>query len=927
MTGSPFKFLDSYTREDREIFFGRDREIGEMYQKVFEGKILLVYGVSGTGKTSLINCGLANKFEDSDWLPVTVRRGRDMLESLVTELRKVSVTKLKQNSPPGQGEGVVKLLQSLYLDHFKPIYLIFDQFEELFIFGDREEREQFIQVVKAIVESEVQCKFIFSIREEYLASVTEFELTITDFLSNRMRVEKMTRQHAVEVIEGPCKVHGIEVEEGFSEALLNNLNPESNEVELTYLQVFLDKVFKIASQNVQHPTSNVQHSNKNEKIEFEKPLLERIGDVSDLLGAFLEEQISALEDPDTGLAILKSFVSIKGTKKQITEEEVLESSRTYGKDIKTEVLTELIQNFVNLRILRDKDENGRYELRHDSLAAKIYEKITLVEKEIMEVRQLIENAYNYYQQRKVLLSQDDLKFIESYEDRLFLTKELQAFVNKSKEDYLAQRRAFQRIIRISTIGFIIIIAGIGYYFFLKFQGRKTKDIVLTASLQLENSPALSLQTAFSAYEADTIGSLPLKAILDAFYTLSEQHPEAWEKVFNFSPCSTGINTASFSQDGAFIYGWLEDNTVKVWDEKGNELFTTSPDTLKILHVRLSGDNKHIGVLRENEKINVYSLEGKPQFEINTTPGYINDKYLFDFSGRDEYLIAVLKHDSVHLYSREGELFQSMSNHSDRINALDISPDERFLATASSDNNINIWYYNRNIKQFSLYDTLIGHTQAVRSCQFSKTSDYILTASDDSLPRLWDLYGSYSELNKHEYNVRPSIPWTLWIDYNNRFLAGKKCDAQFTEDQQSVKIIAYRSDDEGNTVFHSYILHSGTSIFRIVHPISDYTRKIVWSDEYEPVMEYQSLVPSGNDSYIATVLIGDNSTHLIDKNFLQIKIFDGISPDFSPDGKYLLCIDGNTIHKYVIDIEEIRKLVYEEKIFGDLEINYRDWITY
>jgi Cdc6-like AAA superfamily ATPase len=101
---SPFKFLDSYTRDDREIFFGRDREIEEMYQKVFEGKILLVYGISGTGKTSLINCGLANKFEDSDWLPVSIRRGRNILESFVAELQKVSVTKIKQNSPPGQGE-------------------------------------------------------------------------------------------------------------------------------------------------------------------------------------------------------------------------------------------------------------------------------------------------------------------------------------------------------------------------------------------------------------------------------------------------------------------------------------------------------------------------------------------------------------------------------------------------------------------------------------------------------------------------------------------------------------------------------------------------------------------------------------------------------------------------------------------------------
>ena len=47
---SPFKFLDSYTKEDKNIFFGRDQEIEELYQKVFENKTLLVYDVSGTGK-------------------------------------------------------------------------------------------------------------------------------------------------------------------------------------------------------------------------------------------------------------------------------------------------------------------------------------------------------------------------------------------------------------------------------------------------------------------------------------------------------------------------------------------------------------------------------------------------------------------------------------------------------------------------------------------------------------------------------------------------------------------------------------------------------------------------------------------------------------------------------------------------------------
>ena len=52
--GSPFKFLDSYHKEDRDIFFGRDQEIEDVYNKVFQGKTLFIYGESGTGKSSLV---------------------------------------------------------------------------------------------------------------------------------------------------------------------------------------------------------------------------------------------------------------------------------------------------------------------------------------------------------------------------------------------------------------------------------------------------------------------------------------------------------------------------------------------------------------------------------------------------------------------------------------------------------------------------------------------------------------------------------------------------------------------------------------------------------------------------------------------------------------------------------------------------------
>lgn len=440
---SPFKFLDSFTKEDREIFFGRDREIEELHSRVFESKILVVYGTSGTGKSSLINCGLANRFNDSDWLPVNVRRGKDINLSLFEALEKNALTSTpfeKTSASLQKGYHLEKLLRSVWLDHFKPLFLIFDQFEELFIFGSREERDELIRNVATVVESDLQCRFIFALREEYLAGATEFEREIPVFLSNRIRIEKMTRQNAVQTIEGPCRVNNIEVEAGFAEALLKKLNPASPDVELTWLQIYLDRIMRL----------------EESEDKLTEDLLEKAGEVKDVLGTFLEEQISGLDDPDAGMAVLKSFVSVKGTRHQVSEDEVVGSTGTFAKEITRNKVRDLIQKFIKLRILRDKDENGKYELRHDSLASKIFEDITLLEKELMEVKSFLESAYSSYEKRELLLTEEDLKYIAPYEEKLFLSEKNQRFIDESKR---ALQRARRRRLNwaVATVGVIIII--------------------------------------------------------------------------------------------------------------------------------------------------------------------------------------------------------------------------------------------------------------------------------------------------------------------------------------------------------------------------------------------------------------------------------------------------------------------------------------
>ena len=135
---SPFKFLDSYNKNDKNIFFGREEEVKALYELVQTSKLIMIYGASGTGKTSLVECGLSNKFSDADWFDVRIRRGNvTLLEATLKAINR------KLNEEANDSFDLGQSVEALYYNNFIPIYLIFDQFEELFIMGDAQERDDF----------------------------------------------------------------------------------------------------------------------------------------------------------------------------------------------------------------------------------------------------------------------------------------------------------------------------------------------------------------------------------------------------------------------------------------------------------------------------------------------------------------------------------------------------------------------------------------------------------------------------------------------------------------------------------------------------------------------------------------------------------------------------------------------------------------
>ena len=346
---SPFKFLDSFDKEDITEFFGRDDETKLLFQKTFESNLLLVYGLSGTGKTSLVRCGLYNMFADTDWLPLLIRRDQDIIESLHQSIEQAAVEK-----EPLKGQPIRKQIHSLYLDYYKPIFLIFDQFEELFILGSQEEANNFFWMLAELMQTSRQVKILLIMREEYLAYLDRYEGIIPSLFDNRLRVERMRREDIQEVISRSSQHFEIELVENAQEIsadIIQNISNQRGEVDLANLQVYLDRLYR----------DDIKRRGQSQrKVRFDAELLQNTGKLDDVLSRFLDEQLETInreltlrgsQTKDAALTVLAQLVTSQATKQPRLVGPIIENLMQDNK-LSEEEITFCIERLQEMRIIR-----------------------------------------------------------------------------------------------------------------------------------------------------------------------------------------------------------------------------------------------------------------------------------------------------------------------------------------------------------------------------------------------------------------------------------------------------------------------------------------------------------------------------------------------------------------------------------------------
>ena len=95
ITHNPFPGLRPFRTEETHLFFGREGQVDEVVEKLNTNRFIAILGTSGSGKSSLMYCGLIPNLHGgfmsgtgSNWRVVVTRPGISPIKNLAEALVK-----------------------------------------------------------------------------------------------------------------------------------------------------------------------------------------------------------------------------------------------------------------------------------------------------------------------------------------------------------------------------------------------------------------------------------------------------------------------------------------------------------------------------------------------------------------------------------------------------------------------------------------------------------------------------------------------------------------------------------------------------------------------------------------------------------------------------------------------------------------------
>jgi hypothetical protein len=187
----PYQGLEAFEEEQKQFFFGRERVIDKIRQKLNQKAFVPIIGASGSGKSSVVRAGLIPllKERESGWRvlkpikpgiePLTELRGafKEFFQSAKKEQQLYALIK---NDP----EGLLKLIERL--PDSERLLLVIDQFEEVFtVCAVEEDRRRFLELITQVAEiPDSRLAVVTTMRADFLEPCLQYE-SLTQLIQNQ----------------------------------------------------------------------------------------------------------------------------------------------------------------------------------------------------------------------------------------------------------------------------------------------------------------------------------------------------------------------------------------------------------------------------------------------------------------------------------------------------------------------------------------------------------------------------------------------------------------------------------------------------------------------------------------------------------------------------------------------------------------------
>jgi len=356
----PYQGLKPFDRETAKFFFGRDRIVRQLLEKLEQSSFVPVIGASGSGKSSIVRAGLIPELEKSGWHILNIiqpgvepiAKLKAILEQFFRDQGQLSVfTSLHSRM---KTEGLRPFVE--HFPGYSKVLLVVDQFEEVFtICASEQERSRFIECLTQMVEPPSRLSIVTTMRADFLEPCLNYRSLAQLIQDWKILALPMDEQELESAIIEPAQRQGYRLSEGLLDLILKDVRQEKNCLPL--LQFALKELWENRDQQT-HTLTLLYYR--------------QMGKVSGALDRYANQLYKSLDESEREwvkracLGLVRTGQEEKDTRQRQPKQQILElASDSQTQTIFNSVLSRLVDG----RLFVTEEEGGEawINLAHEAL--------------------------------------------------------------------------------------------------------------------------------------------------------------------------------------------------------------------------------------------------------------------------------------------------------------------------------------------------------------------------------------------------------------------------------------------------------------------------------------------------------------------------------------------------------------------------------